>query len=116
VRSEIIDRSCSANAAKIVGCEPVCLGEIAGDEIDVTVHQCGDEADPARELIELGDDQHGPVLAACGQRSGELRTVVSDTGTDTDPTPRAGLLSTLESPPIVASFSFRGTIDGVEEG
>ncbi len=56
--------------------QSVGLREVAGHEIHVTVHQRRDEADPAGQPVQLGDDENGPVSAAGSQGSGELRAVI----------------------------------------
>jgi hypothetical protein len=42
--------------------------EVYGHEVDVALHQLGDESDVARQPVELGDHQGGAVQAAQTQR------------------------------------------------
>ncbi len=48
---------------------------VNGDEFDAAVHHGGNEGHVARQPVELGDHELGLVLAAGGQRSGELRPI-----------------------------------------
>src|SRR5262249_52587237 len=52
---------------KYVDGEPVGVRIVGGDELDVAVHQGGDEREIAGEAVELGDDEFDFVLAAGGQ-------------------------------------------------
>src|SRR5262249_53120958 len=62
VRSLIAPRSCSATAARMWTVS--LLACVLGDELDVAVHQRGNEGEIAGEAVELGDDELGLVLAA----------------------------------------------------
>ena len=44
-------------------------------EIDLALHQAGDEMDIAREPVELGDDQLGAVLLAGSYCLGQLGAI-----------------------------------------
>ena len=50
-------------------------GHVDRDELDAALHQVGDEGDVARQAVELGDHQHGPLPPAQLERRGELGPV-----------------------------------------
>ena len=52
--------------------EPVGVRVVGGDELDVAVHQGGDEGEIAGQAVEFGNDQLGLVLPARGQGLLEL--------------------------------------------
>ena len=45
----------------------ICVRVVGGDELDVAVHQGGDEGEIAGQAVEFGNDQLGLVLPARGQ-------------------------------------------------
>src|ERR1700674_5167710 len=55
--------------------EAVGLREVTAHEVNLAVHERGDEGDVAREPIELRNDQLGLVLFAGGKRSGQLGAI-----------------------------------------
>jgi hypothetical protein len=46
-----------SDGRKDVDCEPVRLGEVDGDKLDVGIHERGDEIDVAGEPVQFGDDE-----------------------------------------------------------
>jgi hypothetical protein len=52
-------------------------GHVDRGELDAGFHQVGDEGDVARQAVELGDHQHGPLPPAQFERRGKLRPVVA---------------------------------------
>jgi hypothetical protein len=50
-------------------------GHVDRGELDAGFHQVGDEGDVARQAVELGDHQHGPLPPAQLERGGELGPV-----------------------------------------
>src|SRR5262249_61045294 len=66
-----------SDGRKDVEREPVCRREIAANELDLAVHQGGDEGNVAAQSIELRDDQLRLVLPASREGGGELRAVVA---------------------------------------
>jgi len=58
--------------------EPIGARVVGGDELDVAVHQRGDEGEVAGQSVQLGDDELALVLAAGGQgllQLGAIRTL-----------------------------------------
>jgi hypothetical protein len=56
--------------------QPRRMRVVAGDKIDPTLHQAGDEMDVARQPVELGNDQGRLASSASRQRAGDPRPVV----------------------------------------
>jgi hypothetical protein len=56
VRSLIASRSCSATAARMWMVSLLALRVVGGDELDLAVHQRGDERQIAGQAVEFGDD------------------------------------------------------------
>src|SRR5947207_2470370 len=64
--------------------QPVRVRIVDRDELDARVHQRRNEREIARQAIQLGDNQLGLVLAAGGERSGELRPIGALAALDLD--------------------------------
>ena len=61
-----------ANWIELVTGELVGVRVVAGDEIDASVHERGEEGDVAREPVQLSDDQLGALALALRQRLRQL--------------------------------------------
>jgi hypothetical protein len=46
-------------------CEPIRLGEIDGNEVDLRFHESRDEVNVPSEPVQLGDDQECMPFAIC---------------------------------------------------
>jgi hypothetical protein len=64
--------------------EPIGLGHIDGQELDIGLHQVRDEGNVSGETVQLSDHQGSAMLAAELQGGGECGPVVALTAFNTD--------------------------------